>query len=157
VRTGKEPNMKIWISLTLVALVVAALGIWAVANRDDVESVATTEEPAVVEHIEGSELSLVTLSERAAERLDIRTEEARDERIGGQTRRVIPYAAVLYDAEGETWVYTSPEPLQFVRAPIAVERIDGDLAILTDGPEAGTAVVTVGGAMLFGAEFGVGH
>ena len=32
-----------------------------------------------------------------------------------------------------------------------------DLAVLTGGPAAGTAVVSVGAAELYGTEFGVGH
>src|SRR3546814_5464906 len=43
-------------------------------------------------------------------------------------RRVVPYAAVLYDPEGKTYVYTSPTPLTFVRAEVRVDRIEGDLA-----------------------------
>ena len=75
---------------------------------------------------------------------------------GGETpRNVVPYAAVLYGVNGETWVYTAPEPLVFVRQPITIDYIEGDLAILSEGPEAGTAVVTVGAAELFGAETGV--
>lgn len=70
-------------------------------------------------------------------------------------RKVVPYSAVLYGVNGETWVYTSPEPLVFVRQPIAIDYIEDDLAILSEGPEAGTAVVTVGAAELFGAETGV--
>jgi hypothetical protein len=109
--------------------------------------------PAHVEHVEGSELSRVTLTAKAAERLDIKTAVVQDV----QRRKVVPYAAVLYDAHGETWVYTSPEPLIFIRHRIVVDRIEGDKAILADGPPAGTAVVTVGGAELFGAEFEIGH
>jgi hypothetical protein len=70
-------------------------------------------------------------------------------------RKIIPYTAVIYGLQGETWTYTRPEPLVFVRAPIAVDYIDGDLAVLTDGPASGTAVVTVGGSELFGVETGV--
>jgi hypothetical protein len=73
----------------------------------------------------------------------------------GAPRKVVPYAAVLYGVNGETWVYTNPEPLVFVRSPITIDYIDGDLAILSEGPEAGTAVVTVGAAELFGTETGV--
>ncbi|MEW6239734.1 MAG: efflux RND transporter periplasmic adaptor subunit [Chloroflexota bacterium] len=73
----------------------------------------------------------------------------------GATQKVIPYAAVIYDVEGNAWVYTNPEPLVFVRQPIVIDYIEGDLAILLDGPEAETAVVTVGAAELFGAETGV--
>jgi hypothetical protein len=74
----------------------------------------------------------------------------------GEKRKVIPYAAVLYDAKGNTWVYTNPEPLVFIRQPIQIDTIVGDEARLIDGPSVGTAVVTVGGAELYGTEFGVG-
>ena len=73
------------------------------------------------------------------------------------TRRiVIPYSAVVYDLRGETWAYVSPEPLVFVRHQIRVDYIEGDLAVLLDGPALGTSVVTVGVAELFGIELGVG-
>jgi hypothetical protein len=75
---------------------------------------------------------------------------------GGKMRKIVPYAAVLYDTHGETWVYTNPEPLVYVRAPITVEYIEGDLAVLTDGPPPGTEVVTDGATELFGAESGIG-
>jgi hypothetical protein len=74
---------------------------------------------------------------------------------GGQ-RKVIPYGAVIYDLHGETWVYTNPEPLVFVRHAILVDYIEGDVAVLLEGPPAGTEVATVGVAELFGTEFGVG-
>ena len=69
---------------------------------------------------------------------------------------VVPYAAVIYGLNGETWAYTSPEPLTFVRHLISIDYIEGDLAVLSEGPPAGTAVVTVGAVELFGAEFGIG-
>jgi hypothetical protein len=52
-------------------------------------------------------------------------------------------------------VYTNPEPLVFVRHAIVIDYIEGDLAILSEGPDAETAVVTVGAAELYGAETGV--
>jgi multidrug efflux pump subunit AcrA (membrane-fusion protein) len=77
--------------------------------------------------------------------------------LGSATQlKVIPYAAVLYDLHGETWAYTSPELLVYVRQPIIVDYIDGDLAVLSDGPPAGTQVVMAGAAELFGAEAGIG-
>ena len=76
--------------------------------------------------------------------------------VGGDNRRVIAYSAVLYDANGATWVYTNPEQDVFIREPIQIDVIAGDEAILRDGPPAGTAVVTVGVAELYGTEFGVG-
>jgi hypothetical protein len=74
----------------------------------------------------------------------------------GAQQKLVPYSAVLYDRHGETWVYTCPEPLVYVRAPIVVDYIDGDLAVLSQGPPAGTDVVTAGASELFGAETGIG-
>jgi hypothetical protein len=62
---------------------------------------------------------------------------------------------VLYDAAGDTWTFTNPEPLVFVRQRISVTYIDGNRAVLADGPAPGTPVVTVGAAELYGAELGV--
>lgn len=74
----------------------------------------------------------------------------------GEERRILPYSAVLYDPSGNTWVYTNPERLVFVREQIRIESMAGDDVILADGPDAGAAVVTVGAAELYGTEFGVG-
>jgi biotin carboxyl carrier protein len=75
----------------------------------------------------------------------------------GAHRQVIPYEAVLYDLSGASWVYTNPEPLVFLRAPIEIDYVEADLAILASGPPIGTAIVTTGSAELYGAEFGVGE
>ena len=115
--------------------------------------------PATVEHLEGQEVSRITLTPRAAERLDIKMATVGQPQLtrSGSRRPVVPYAAVLYDAKGVTWVYTSPANLVYVRHRISVDYIDGDQAVLTDGPPAGTQVVTQGGQELFGAEFEIGH
>jgi hypothetical protein len=129
------------------ALIVAGLQLAACGQTT--APAATHAEPAKVEHIEGSELSRVILTAEAAKRLDIQTIQVQD--------KVVPYASVIYDLHGVTWTYTNPEPLTFVRHRIDVDRIEGDRAILTDGPPSGTAVVIVGAAELFGTELGVGH
>ena len=74
----------------------------------------------------------------------------------GTQRKIVPFAAVIYGLHGETWVYTNPEPLVFVRQPVTVDYVEDDLAVLSEGPPAGAQVVTVGGAELFGVESGVG-
>ena len=71
-------------------------------------------------------------------------------------RSVVPYNAVIYDLKGDTWVYTSPAPLSYVRHHVKVDYIDDDTAILAEAPPVGTKVVSVGVAELFGAEFGIG-
>jgi hypothetical protein len=67
-------------------------------------------------------------------------------------QKVVPYGAVLYDAKGAAWVYVNPKPLTFERQRIQVERVVGDLAVLSEGPPVGTSVVSVGAALLYGAE-----
>lgn len=74
----------------------------------------------------------------------------------GTPQKVVPYASVIYGLKGETWVYTSPAELTFIRDAVKIDYIEGDLAILTEGPTKGTKIVTVGVAELFGIEFGIG-
>jgi hypothetical protein len=145
--------------LTPVAMVIVALIVWGLTRGTEPVDADTpgNVKPATVEHIEGSDLSRVTLSQRAFERLEIQTATVRDEQIDGAAKKVIPYSAVVYDATGAAWTYTSPEPLIYVRHAIAIDRIEGDLAILADGPATDVNVVTVGAAELYGTEFGVGH
>jgi len=76
---------------------------------------------------------------------------------GDEESLVVPYAAVLYDIHGGTWVYENPSPRQYVRRRVELSRVVGDQAVLSRGPEPGTLVVHVGTAELFGTVFGVGH
>jgi hypothetical protein len=71
---------------------------------------------------------------------------------GSEKQKVVPYGAVYYDAKGAAWVYVNPKPLTFERQSIGVERIVADRAVLSEGPAVGTPIVTVGAAMLYGAE-----
>ena len=103
--------------------------------------------------------SRITLTKAEGERLVIEmgtVRQVRGEASGAgevTERKVVPYAAVIYDGQGDTWVYTSPEPLTFVRQAITVDYIDGDAAFLSGGPPPGTRVVTAGAAELYGVEF----
>ncbi len=73
------------------------------------------------------------------------------------TSKVIPYSAVIYDRRGRAWVYTNPEPLSYVRHGIDLEYVQGDIAVLRDGPAPGTQVVNVGAAALMSVEEKVAH
>jgi len=136
----------------ILVLIIAALPL-AACSRTSASAAGV--KPAVVEEIEGSEFKRVVLTEKAAQRLDIQTAPIREEQVNGTQRLVVPYAAVIYGLHGETWAYANPEPLVFVRQVINVDYIEGDRAVLLEGPPVGTAVVTVGGALLYGAETGV--
>ena len=72
-------------------------------------------------------------------------------------RMTIPSTALFYDEVGAAWVFVNPEPLVYMRHAVAVDFVQQDWAVLTDGPPAGTAVVTRGAMLLLGTEFGMGH
>ena len=117
--------------------------------------------PATLEESGQPGIKRVRLTERAAERLGIEMAEVREEAVtiadNSVQRKVIPYGAIIYDTKGQTWTFTNPEPLVFIRHSVTVERISGDKVILTEGPPVGTTVVTVGSAELMGAESKYGH
>ena len=117
--------------------------------------------PATLEESGQPGIKRVRLTERAAERLGIEMAAVREEAVtiadNSVQRKVIPYGAIIYDTKGQTWTFTNPEPLVFIRHSVTVERISGDKVILTEGPPVGTTVVTVGSAELMGAESKYGH
>lgn len=139
-----------------VALLTAGLALAACSPPTSGGVLGVQAPPVTVESIDGTDLKLVTLIPASAERLGIQTAPVRDELVGGVLRTVMPYAALLYDEGGKTWTYTNREGLAFVRHSVTVDFIEGDRAILLEGPPAGILVVTVGAAELYGAESGVG-
>jgi len=69
-----------------------------------------------------------------------------------EKKKVVPYGALYYDANGTAWVYVNTGPLAFERQRIGVERVIGDQVVVSEGPPVGTPVVVVGAALLYGAE-----
>ncbi|HVU90064.1 MAG TPA: efflux RND transporter periplasmic adaptor subunit [Pirellulales bacterium] len=70
--------------------------------------------------------------------------------------RLVPWSAVVHDINGGTWVYEQTAPQTFVRRRVQIRFVDGDQAVLDQGPGAGAALVTTGAMELFGTEFGFG-
>jgi hypothetical protein len=151
----QNPAMMAAAGIIAALALICAIVVGAVLLIDTSESTAssTAEKPAVVTAIEGSDgLSTITLTEKAAERTGIVVTAVEATADG----LAIPYSAIMYETDGDAYVYIETEPRTYVREAIVVDRIDGELALLSDGPDAGTNVVTVGSAELQGAEFGVG-
>jgi hypothetical protein len=112
--------------------------------------------PAVIKPVAGSQIPQLQLTERAVQRLGIVTQPVRQAATAGQpAREVIPYSAVVYDTDGSTWTYVNTATDVYRRKPITVEAIDGEVALLSAGPPAGTQVVTVGAAELLGTEYNI--
>lgn len=105
--------------------------------------------PYKVEPIKGTDVQRVTLDDPTAERIDLQTAKVR----GNGKRKVIPHLSLIYSPDGDAFVYTKPKPQTYVRARVEVDRAEGDRVTLTDGPPAGTEVVTVGAAELLATEF----
>jgi hypothetical protein len=134
-------------SLLGTAVLVAALILSACGGSVSDEYVIE-EKPYTLEPIEGEDVLRVTLTESAVKRIGIETVPVEER----GSRLVVPYDAVYLDAHGGFWVYTNPEPLVFVRAPIDIVHETSNRAFLADGPPAGTRVVTVGAPELYGSE-----
>ena len=132
----------------LAALAIPLAGCAKVPKAEEGEG----EKAAKVEKLDGGRHKVV-LVEEAAKRLGIETAEVASLPTG---RESVPYSAVIYDAEGHSWVFTNHEALSYIKAPITIDRIDGDRAILAEGPPVGTAVVSQGAEELFGVEDGIG-
>jgi hypothetical protein len=119
------------------------------------------EKPAVVEAIDGDpSRHRITVTAKAAQRLGL--ELVQVSAAPGSVGSIrVPYSSIIYDAEGDAWAYVAEQPLVFVRESVIVEDVvpndTGGLAVLSQGPRAGTSVVSVGVAELFGTEFEVGH
>ncbi len=91
----------------------------------------------------------LTLTPDAVRRLEVQTVVVEDP-------TAIPYSGVLYDKTGAPWVYSSPRERTYVRVPVKIDRVVGDTAQLSAGPDVGTVVVTQAAIKLYGAETGVG-
>jgi hypothetical protein len=129
-------------------------------TKSEAAAGAAAEKPAKVEAVAGTDAKKVVLTEQAVTRLGLRTATVGKKSVatGGTTatRTTVPYSALLYDAKGDTWVFEVVAPRSYLRTKVAVEIVDGETVVMTDGPAAGTSVVTVGAAVLYGAELGTG-
>jgi len=115
-----------------------------------------------VEDTSGTDAKTLIFTEAAMSHLDVQTapvkeiEASREGKDVGR-RLAVPHSALIYDAEGEPWVYVSSAPDTFLRKHVAIDFMDDDHIFLTAGVTAGENVVTVGVPELRGAEFGVGE
>jgi hypothetical protein len=137
--------MKLNFKILLLIVIFLALPLSACAP-----AAAPEEEtkPVTLEPVTGTDLNRITLTEEAAKRLDVQTAEVHE----ADGKMAVPYASILYEANGNTWVYVNVAPLVFVRQAIVIDSINGDEAILSKGPDSGSTVVTVGAAELYGSE-----
>ena len=140
-------QMKVAVRTAVLLIAVFVLG--ACGSVEESESVQAVIQ---VEEIPGSDVSRITLSSSAVDRLDIQTVSVESWTDGF----VVPSAAVIIDPDGVYWVYTSPDPYVFVREKILNAHEESLKTYFETGPNVGMAVVTVGVPELYGAEVGIG-
>ena len=100
------------------------------ARRPRTASASSGYQPSVVEEVADSDVQRVTFTKIGAERVGPRDVAAAQP---GGDHTVVPYAALIYDGQGDSWVYTAPSELTFLRAEVVVDRIEGDTVLLSDG------------------------
>jgi hypothetical protein len=138
----------------LCAGVLVAVALPLSACKEVEEETAAGYEPAKLASVKGGDdVQRVTFTEEGARRVGLQTAPVK--RSGKQ--KVVPYAALIYEAGGKTYVYTSPARLTYLRERVWVDHAEGKRVFLTRGPRAGTDVVTVGATEVYGTEFEVGH
>lgn len=115
--------------------------------------------PAVVQAVQGSQVPQVRLTDQAMHQIGLTTQPVRAATKGVAGRpgpyKVVPYSAVIYDNDGSTWTYANTAARTFMRERITVRVIQGQTAVLSQGPAAGTMVVTVGAPELLGTEYNI--
>lgn len=138
--------------LPMIALVALCAAVGGCAQEQS--QAAGHYEPVHVEVVDPeSGLKRVTFTEESAARADIET--APVTQAGALLE--VPSAALIYDNVGTTLVYVVLDPLTYQRETVEVVVDDGRTVTLSEGPAAGTLVVTTGANQVWGAELGVGH
>jgi hypothetical protein len=141
----------VWLTLLVIVAGLIAFGLYeGISSGSDAAEGGDTVEAVEIQPIGNSGFARVRLSQPAYVRLGIETAPVRPEQGGGNTR--IPYSAVLYGPNGETWVYVVVAPRTFVRRPVVVQSVKGKVVLLSRGPRPGARVVTVGAEELLGSE-----
>lgn len=140
-------------SVTVLAAITVGASGCSEAGASNEESPDTA---VTVEENGEDQPARLTVSERAEQRLGLRTEPVRPltGQAGGATE-VIAYSAVVYDADGKSWTFSAPSPRTYIRVPIVISSIAGQTVQLKSGPPVGTQVVVVGAPELVGAEAGI--
>ena len=147
---SKHPAVGRWLAAICLAASALALAACSTAPAPELAS------PAQVVPVAGSNIPRLELTHRAVQRLGIQTRPVTAAAPGAAgATKVIPYAAVVYDTDGSSWTYVEIAADTYVRRPITVTVIRGDVALMSAGPPVGAQVVTVGSPELLGTEYNI--
>jgi hypothetical protein len=145
VSAGRLPRIPRRLAAGL-AVIAAGLTLGACS---EVESNLRENQPYEVIGAEDAPIKTVKMDDATAALLPVELAEVRDR----GNRKVVPHNAVIYNPDGDVFVYTKPKAETYRRAPIDIVRVHGDDATLSKGPPAGTEIVTTGSAELLATEY----
>lgn len=137
--------------LTPVAVLLASITMVALVACGNEAAYEKVEPYELTETADG--VNEVALTEKASERLKMETAPVT---VAQGDLLTVPYAALIYDTNGETWVYQQTGPLSYKRVGVEVDYIEGDTVYLTAAPDEGTLVAVASVAELYGTDTGVG-
>src|SRR5215470_19540810 len=98
--------------------------------------------PATIIPVAGSQIPRLELTSDAIQRLGIATQPVRPAPASAAAtgaREVIPYSAVVYDTDGSTWAFVNTVPRSYLRQPITIAAINGNVALLSKRSEEHTS------------------
>src|SRR5205807_6363616 len=95
-----------------IAVAMIAVGLQALVTEARADSPAPPkpESQATIKRL-GFGLNQITLLPNAARRLGIQTSEITEQRPG---MKITPYSSIIYDRDGDAWVYAVAAPLTYV-------------------------------------------
>jgi hypothetical protein len=102
--------------------------------------------------VPGSSVPNVVLTPLGAERIGLETQPVTVDSSGQAT---FPYAALLYESNGQAAVYVESAQLTFTRHFVTVTSIVGNTVTVTSGVTPGDRVATDGSEELYGVQNGV--
>jgi hypothetical protein len=145
---SRDSSRRAWIGRSLATVLV---GLSVTACTQTSEEAGPKYAPATLGPADAAGVKTVTFTADAAQRVRLQTSPV----VAGGRGVAVDYAALIYDKKGQSWVYTVPQPLTFVRTKVTVDRIEKNRATLSVGPAPGVQVVTTGAAEVYGAELDI--
>ena len=116
----------------------------------------TTSQPPTAKLVPtaGSSVPSVQLTQLGANRIGLETARVT---VGQGGEATFPYAALLYEPNGQAVVYVASGQLTFTRRTVDVDTISGQVVTVKSGVTPGDTVATDGSQELLGVQNGVGE
>ena len=147
---SKKPHARFAVLAMLAVAMVTAV----VAGCSASSTVASQPPTSRLVATPGSAEPTIVLTPLGATRIGLKTAPVT---VGQGGAATFPYAALLYEPNGQAAVYVATGTLSFRRAFVMVDTIVGDTVTVTGGVTPGQRVVTDGAEELLGVQNGVGE